>query len=246
MRVCCALIGVLLRALTVSSNSSSNSPARVGLRSDQAYLQLKEALIAGDYKAGERLQLESIALANGSSRQPVMDAVRRLESEGLLTIVPQVGTIVRTIDTNQVRDFFEFLARTEGYFCELAAQRGTADERRELVAIVDRYRKEKLAKRSPREIARRYRVHNREFHGLIHQMARSPLLHQTAVGLWDRADFYINTLSTQEPFVQRENDAVREHKEIAEAIAAKDSTAASKAVVPHILTFADVVGLKPT
>ena len=58
---------------------------------DQAYQQLKDALLNGDYKAGERLAVEPVAKAIGASRQPVMDAFRRLAGEGLLTIIPQVA-----------------------------------------------------------------------------------------------------------------------------------------------------------
>lgn len=221
--------------------SASRTTTRVGLRSDQVYLKLKEALIAGDYKAGERLQIEEIALSEGVSRQPVMDAVRRLESEGLLTVVPQVGTMVPTVGIAEVQDFFEYHARTEAFFCELAARRRTDEEAAELLAVVDRYRRPKPKSREPSHIARRYRLHNREFHGLIHVMARSPLLHQTAVALWDRSDLYISTMSPERPFAEREVDAITEHRSIAQAIADRDPVGAADAAAPHILNFLEMV-----
>ena len=52
------------------------------------YDLLKERLHEGEYQAGERLPVESLKTESGVSKQPVMDAMRRLSSEGLVEIIP--------------------------------------------------------------------------------------------------------------------------------------------------------------
>jgi DNA-binding GntR family transcriptional regulator len=213
---------------------------RAPLRAGQAYSYLKEALLSGEYKAGQRLPVDAIASRIGASRQPVMDAIRRLAGEGLVTVIPQVGTIVTKVAPEQVVDFFGFLAEAEGRFCELAADRATAAEVQALNSEIDRFEAGQ-GESDPHEAARQYRLHNRAFHGLIHQMARSPLFHQTVVMLWDKADFYINSLTRGEPFVARQDEAVAEHREIARALSARDGKDARRQVVRHINAFARVI-----
>ncbi|MDB5838544.1 MAG: GntR family transcriptional regulator [Herminiimonas sp.] len=216
--------------------------AKSGMRyADQAYHMLKDALLSGEYRAGERLAVDSIAKTIGSSRQPVMDAFRRLEGEGLLNVIPQVGTIVASVSPADVKDFFRFLAQIEGYFARLAAERASEAEGRELKKIAADYFDVAPSGESDQAVARRYRLHNRAFHSQIHQMARAPLVHQVAVSLWDKADFYLNTMLAILPFVEREREGVNEHMLIAEAIAEKDGEAAYNATVPHILLFAEAI-----
>lgn len=203
---------------------------------ERAYQHLKNALIDGEYKAGERISVEELAKAIGASRQPVMDAIRRLEAEGLLTIIPQVGTLVATADAGEVRDFFRFLAIAEGHLGILAAERGSDEEMARLLTLVEAYPSSDCTER---ERIVRYRLHNRAFHGLIHEMARSPLVHQVAVGLWDKTDFYVNTLHSDSGFISREDNGIDEHRRIVQAILSRDGQAASEEIQRHIVAFAN-------
>ncbi len=213
------------------------SAGRLGVPlAEQAYQHLKHALIDGGFKAGERISVEKLAKEIGASRQPVMDAIRRLEAEGLLTIIPQVGTLVSTADVTEVQDFFRFLGIAEGHLGMLAAERGSDEEISSLLALVDSY---PVSDASQHDRIARYRLHNRAFHQLIHEMARSPLVHQVAVGLWDKTDFYVNTLHADSGFVSREDDGVEEHRRIALAIQRRDGQAANDEILRHIMAFAN-------
>jgi len=213
------------------------SSGRLGVPlAEQAYQYLKHTLIDGGYKAGERISVDELAKAIGASRQPVMDAIRRLEAEGLLTIIPQVGTLVSTADVTEVQDFFRFLGLAEGHLGMLAAERGSNEEVARLLALVDSY---PLTNGDQHDRIVRYRLHNRAFHQLIHEMARSPLIHQVAVGLWDKTDFYVNTLYADSGFVSREDDGIDEHRRIAEAIQRRDGLAVDEEIQRHIMAFAN-------
>ena len=71
-----------------------------------AYQQIKEQLLEGRWAAGERLSLETFKSELGVSKQPVMEALRRLDADGLVEIIPQVGCRVVSYKPQEVSDFF--------------------------------------------------------------------------------------------------------------------------------------------
>src|SRR6201996_6238917 len=70
------------------------------------YDLLKERLLEGEFQAGQRLSVESLKTEFGVSKQPVMDALRRLATAGLIEIIPQVGSRVPVYSGADVTDFF--------------------------------------------------------------------------------------------------------------------------------------------
>src|SRR5580698_6003257 len=91
-----------------TASSSGVRPAAVssGRRlAPVVYDLLKERLLAGEFQAGERLSVESLKAEFAVSKQPVMDALRRLSSEGLVEIIPQVGCRVPAHGSADVTDF---------------------------------------------------------------------------------------------------------------------------------------------
>lgn len=213
--------------------------SRLGPR---AYQHIKESLLNGDYPCGARLNVESIAVELGTSRQPVMEAIRRLETEGFVEIRPQVGCRVVDPARSDVLDFFRLLAASEGTFAELAAVRGTQQEIEALQAIHSASGLDRKAGMSKERIALAYRIHNREFHKHIHAMARAPLIHPFGTSLWDKSDFLINSSVGVKSFALRAFDAVQEHGRLCEAIAAHDAARARMEMERHILAFAKGVG----
>jgi DNA-binding GntR family transcriptional regulator len=216
-----------------ASKGPARSDARLG---PLAYRHIKEALLDGVHPCGARLGVEAIAAELGISRQPVMDAMRRLQTEGFVEVVPQVGCRVVDPDPAEVEDFFRLLAATEGTFAELAARRRTADEAQALVALAA---DSGIGPRTPAaRAARAYRAHNRAFHLRIHQLARAPMIHAIGAALWDRSDFLINASVGGLSFAIRAHDAVTEHAALAQAIAQGDAEGARRAMQQHILAFA--------
>src|SRR5664279_6224235 len=89
------------------------------------YDLIKERLLDGGYQAGERLAVEALKTEFGVSKQPVMDALRRLASDGLVDIIPQVGCRVPTYEPQDVTDFFAIFGGMEGAVAGVAAHRCT-------------------------------------------------------------------------------------------------------------------------
>lgn len=104
---------------------------------DLATLQIRQAIVTNDYRPGERIKVAEAAKRFGFSAMPVREALRKLEGEGLVTIVPNRGAVVRTIDAEYLRDFYEVRTALEILALERLMPRLTVDMLRELSALAD-------------------------------------------------------------------------------------------------------------
>ncbi len=92
-------------------------------RSEAAYTHLKDRQFEGDLTAGAKNSVVEVARTLDRSRVPVMEALKRLESEGFVRLVPQVGCRVMTPVAAEVRDFFNLFAVVEATVRRLVALR---------------------------------------------------------------------------------------------------------------------------
>lgn len=202
-----------------------------GARAELAYQTLRLDLLEGTLEAGDAISVVDVAAQLDCSRVPVMEALKRLEREGFVDIVPQVGCQVVVPRQADVADFFRLFAAAEGTVCALAAERRDDDDLEAFAAIcarVDRILDEAggVADRDPS-----YRRVNLLFHGELHRMARSPVSTGIAASLWDRSDFYIKHAFGSLYF----SPAVRRaHTRIRRAVIAGSGTETQAAVVAHL------------
>ncbi len=106
------------------------SEARASYRTieDTVHHVLSEAIIKGLYIPGERLAQDRIADALGVSRIPVRAALRRLESEGLVTFQAHRGATVRELSPAEVAEIYDLRILLETYALRLAASRVTPEQ----------------------------------------------------------------------------------------------------------------------
>lgn len=99
---------------------------------DVVFNTLRRAILKGELEPGERLM--EIALANklGVSRTPIREAIRKLELEGLVIMIPRKGAEVARITEKDLRDVLEVRTSLEKLAIELACDRITAEEIAEL------------------------------------------------------------------------------------------------------------------
>ena len=90
-----------------------------------AYDRIRQAVVEGAYGPGDRLVEQRISEEFSLSRTPVREALRRLESEGLVVFRRNRGAAVRSMSAEDVRDLYELRARLESYAAELASVRGS-------------------------------------------------------------------------------------------------------------------------
>jgi DNA-binding GntR family transcriptional regulator len=212
-----------------------------GLRLGSAvYEQLKERLLEGRHSAGERLRTEQLRQEFGVSKQPVMEALRRLSSDGLVEIVPQVGCVVTTYTPSDIEDFFALFGAFEGAIAAAAAERRVPSQLDDLERVSARIG----ALRAEPDAARRahgYRVLNREFHAVIHDMAHSRIMAEMSRRMWDMSDFLINTTGIPQPLASALPARHDDHERIREALRAQDAEEARRQMHEHIVETIAVI-----
>jgi DNA-binding GntR family transcriptional regulator len=208
------------------------------------YEMLKERLLDGEFRAGQRLSVESLRAEYGVSKQPIMDAMRRLSTEGIVDIIPQVGCEVPRYTDAEIGDFFAIFSGTEATVAGIAAQRGTDDQVAQLVAVNDEIARI-AADADPDIRARRYRRLNRHFHGVVHDMAHSPIVTELSRRLWDLSDLLINTSAGRPAVATAVAARHADHDAVIATLGLRDPAAARAAMQKHILDAVAVMQAEP-
>jgi DNA-binding GntR family transcriptional regulator len=102
---------------------------------DLVYDHLRALIVSGQLAAGQRLYLDEIARGLGLSTNPVREALRRLQSEGLVVNRPHQGATVAAIDPAQIEAHFQIRGALEGLAARLAAASLTPGELEYLAAL---------------------------------------------------------------------------------------------------------------
>jgi DNA-binding GntR family transcriptional regulator len=150
-----------------------SSAAAMSKASDRAYAQIRSLILSGELPAGAPLREEHLAETCGVSRTPIRDALRRLEAELFITRTSSQRSLVADWSLDDVEDAFLLRGMLEG----LAARRAAA---RISPAQLERLRAEnrailKAVDRTKPDVAA-FLDHNRNFHSLILDAAKSPRL----------------------------------------------------------------------
>ncbi|MGY1743234.1 MULTISPECIES: GntR family transcriptional regulator [unclassified Blastococcus] len=205
---------------------------------------LRERIVEGAHPPGSRLSVEDITSEFGVSKQPVMDALRRLETLGLVEIVPQSGCRIRSYSTQEAHDFFTVFASFEGEIAAAAAERHDESEMAALDETLDAlHLVEQTRDHSKR--GREYFARNAAFHGQIHAMARSPLVADLSRRMWYLSDFlmYSRAGATRiaDSVVARNHD----HDLIRTALRDRNAIVAEAAMKQHILSITSLFTPEP-
>ena len=187
---------------------------------------LREAIRSGVLKPGERIMEIQLAEELGVSRTPVREAIRKLELEGYVVMMPRRGTYVASMSIRDINEIFEIRTALESLSNGLAADHITDDELehlQRLLVIIGGYIKEgNIEKIVETDI---------EFHDLLYHAARNERLVGIISNLRDQLTRF-RTLSMTYP--GRLEETLEEHRLIVDAIASGDRKAASRAAERHM------------
>ena len=148
----------------------------------RALLSLREQLLSGEFKPGDRMSELRLVDRLGVSRTPLRLALASLEHEGLLRSLPGGGYVVREFTRADIRDAIELRGVLEGTAARFAAERGASRrDIRALRSINDSV--EPLVHLADYESFERYVALNELFHARLLKMAESPLLERTLEGV---------------------------------------------------------------
>jgi DNA-binding GntR family transcriptional regulator len=201
------------------ANETSDVP-----RAEQVYRRLLQGIRDGDYNPGERIKEATVAKELGLSRTPVREAIRRLQSEGRVTIEPQRGAVVAELKRLEISELYLLRQQLEGIAARFAAQHASDLEIEHMEAILERAHAKEAEPRILNQT-------NWDLHHAIFYAAKNRYLLKVFDALKDdlallRGERYIPK--------GRPNSLYQEHKAIVEAIRARDPDGAEAAAKAHI------------
>ena len=190
-------------------------------KTDMVAALIRELLMTGELGPGEQLRQRDLAQRFGVGQTPVREAMRRLESEGLLSCDTHRGFTVVVADLGRIEENVRIRAALESLGASLAARKVDPAGLGRLRELNEQMRA--LADGDPR-----YAELNREFHFTVYEYAHSPLLLSLMRLLW--ASLHGG------PRVSRTNaESARQHDQILAALAGGDAGAASARTYQHIM-----------
>jgi DNA-binding GntR family transcriptional regulator len=197
---------------------------------ERTYQALRRALLEGDYLPGARIYEGAIAQALGVSRNPVREAIRRLQQDGLLDVRPHYGIYVTTIPAEEIEDIYRIRGALEATAAALAAERMTDEEIEILGRTLDeQQRAAASAVELPREPVSV--VQADRFHHAIHVGAKSPRLLTLLEQIYAQVSHFRN-LTLRVP--GRATVSAAGHARVYEAIRARDAETADREMRIHI------------
>ncbi len=134
---------------------------------------IRDAIISGAITSGSRVSEPDLAERFGISRTPIREALRQLESEGYLTVIPRKGAVVSAFTQKDVEEFYAIKSILEGYAAKLACCRLSEKEIDRLQTINKRL--SELCEQS--DIKQFFKVHN-DFHDLFIKAADNEKLRE--------------------------------------------------------------------
>lgn len=197
---------------------------------DNAYRTIREGIISGVYPQGSHLTAQQLAELTGLSRTPVREAMRRLDAEGLISLIPNRGAFVSRWTREEIEQIYELRVMLEAFAAQTAAERANPEQIEELRAIADRMT---AALQSPEIDYEGITEINAEFHRAVLEACGNARLREL-LGSLTEMPLILSTFRNYSR-AQLERSAAQ-HVELVEAISLRDSALAHAVMTAHIRT----------
>ena len=184
------------------------------------YKKLRQAILKGKLKPGQKIVMADLAKAFGLSETPVREAIRRLESDGYVHFTPHTGAIVTKIDEDELVEVYLIRIALEALATRLASPHITDKD-------IDFLNK----KNHEIEVAIQQKKYeniggiNKDFHLRIYKAAPFPRLYKMICDLWDTFERWPSVFAY---VPQRAVASVEEHKNIIQALKMGDTDLADR------------------
>jgi DNA-binding GntR family transcriptional regulator len=188
-------------------NPNTNSNNQSISKTQQAYEFLKNNILEGSYGPGQRIVIDQVARELGLSTIPIREAVRQLESDGLIQYKPYSGAIVSGINETEYIEVLTVLSVLEGYATALSSRNFTSEHIEELHQINKRM--EEALQEFDFE---RFGQLNRQFHTVIYEECGNTFLLEEIRQSQQRLDRVRSSIFTLLP--QRTKQSIEEHAAI--------------------------------
>lgn len=194
--------------------------------SAQVYNSIREGILSGKYIANTELKEQAIGDELGVSRTPVREALRQLDLEGLVSIIPNKGAIVVGVSLQDIHDIYEIRSLLEGLCAKWAADKISVEQMTEL--------EENICLTEFHESKQNYEqmvILDNRFHEILYEASGSRELCRV---LKEYHEYLQRARKITLGQAQRAKNSTQEHKMIADAIRNHDSASAEKYAKMHI------------
>ena len=192
------------------------------------YERLKEALLEGRLRPGDRLVESELAQRLQVSRTPVREALRRLEAEGMLESLPRKGLVVKDYSLEEIEEVYAIRESLEALAAVQAVRRATEEELRHLEALMARI---DLLERDPRTPPRGIFEAHRDFSEACIRACHLPRLVQMIETFKGHMTRFRRVTLGDDARRRRVRD---EHRSILEALKNRDEALAERLTREHI------------
>lgn len=195
--------------------------------SSRVFHTIRENILSGKYATDEELKEKTIGEEMGVSRTPVREALRQLELEGLVSIIPNKGAYVVGISEKDIKDIYEIRSRLEGLCARWAAENITKeqlDELEENIYLSDFH----TSKENYEQVVEL----DSKFHEILYNASGSKELRHVLL------DFHHYVQRVRKITLAEPERAVRsneEHRKLVEALKLHDADLAEKLANEHVL-----------
>lgn len=186
---------------------------------------LRSEILSGAFPPGERIRQERLAERYGASRLPVRDALRTLEAEGLVILIPNTGAWVAKLSLNECQEVYQVRERVEPLLLRMSIPGILQADLNRLLPLVD-------AMQAAGQVED-FLALDREFHMLTYSGARTTMLSELVQRLWNSTQHYrraFTLLGTD----RTARGIHLEHELLALAILRGDTDAAEQTLLGHI------------
>jgi DNA-binding GntR family transcriptional regulator len=201
--------------------------------SDEAYFRIRDLIVSLELLPGAIVNERELMERLGLGRTPVREALRALAQDKLVEVYPRRGIFVSSVNARDLASLSEVRALLESHAAGLAATRATPTERAEAAALTEELEQAAGERNERRLIELDQRVHRH-----VYRCAHNRFLEETL------NHYYVLTLRIwflALDRVARLDEAVHEHRELLEAIAAGDPERAEAAMRRHVLGFEQAI-----
>ncbi len=193
---------------------------------------VRDDIIKGRLKAGQKISEAEIANRYGISRTPVREAFRQLATEGFLQLMPRRGVMVACLSEKDVIEFYELKSLLEGYAARIAVGRIQEKDIQRMEMLNDQMAK--LHQRG--ELKKIAKIHN-EFHNILLEASGNEQLQNTVSQLCNRFQRFTILLA----LAGKNMEAVTQHQEIIDALKKRDANQAEALVRANAYLGKDLI-----
>lgn len=187
--------------------------------------EIREQIVRGQHLPGMRLVEDRLANDLGVSRSPVREALRVLEVEGYVDMIPRKGVVVATLSMDEAAEIFEVRIALESLAARLAARKATDVAAAGLRAVIA-----DAERAHDRRDVGTLALLNTQFHQLVLDLAGNGYLCDVMIPLRGRMQW----IFSQTAGGDRGFHSLSEHRELAKAIADHDEDGAARSAAAHV------------